>query len=247
MPVTNLNLAMWSGPRNISTAMMRAWENRQDCEVWDEPLYGYYLKATGIDHPGAEEVMRERGTDWQSVVRQCLEPAPNGSAIFYQKHITLHMLEQVDRDWMASVTNCFLIREPERVIASYAAVREQPTLDDIGFTQQQSLFDHVADLSGEAPLVIDSREFLLQPESMLRALCQHVQVEFDPAMLQWPAGERDSDGSWGKYWYQSVWNSTGFAAPSDRPLQLNKDQQQLADRARPYYEALYRYRLRPGY
>ncbi len=245
MSVRPVTLAMWSGPRNISTAMMRAWENRSDCEVWDEPLYGYYLQATGINHPGADEVIKERGTDWRSVVKQCLEPAPQGSPIFYQKHITLHMLDEVDRDWMASVTNCFLIREPERVIASYAAVREQPTLDDIGFQRQQELFDQVADLRGKSPLVIDSREFLLQPETMLRALCKLIKVEFDPAMLSWPAGPRDSDGSWGQFWYQSVWKSTGFSAPADRPLQLTREQQQLADLARPYYDSMYRHRLQP--
>ena len=244
MPVTPLRLAMWSGPRNISTAMMRSWGNRADCDVWDEPLYGYYLKATGIDHPGAAQVLEERDTDWRKVLQQCLSESPNGKPIFYQKHITLHMLPEIDRDWMAEVTNCFLIREPERVIASYAAVRERPTMDDIGFVQQKQLFDHVVSLTGKTPLVIDSREFLQQPEAMLRQLCQHLEIEFDPNMLAWSPGPRDSDGSWGKYWYRSLWQSTGFAAPSDQPVELNDNLQALAERARPYYEALYIHRMK---
>lgn len=226
--------------------MMRAWENRSDCEVWDEPLYGYYLKATGIDHPGAQQVMAERDTDWRRVIEQCLGDSPGRQRIFYQKHITLHMLPEIDRDWMAGVSNCFLIREPERVIASYAAVREQPTLDDIGFERQKELFDHLMSKTGRAPLVIDSREFLQQPETMLRSLCQHLDVEFDPNMLRWPAGARDSDGSWGQYWYQSVWKSTGFSAPAERPIQLSNEQQALAEKARPCYDALFSHRLRPG-
>ncbi len=245
MSVTALRLAMWSGPRNISTAMMRAWENRSDCEVWDEPLYGYYLKATGIDHPGAEQVLQVRDTDWHSVVKQCLGDGPTKKPIFYQKHITLHMLPEIDRDWMTSLRNCFLIREPERVIASYAAVREQPTMEDIGFVQQKELFDHIRSLTGEAPLVIDSREFLQQPEAFLRSLCHHLDIDFDPNMLAWPAGQRDSDGSWGKYWYRSVWQSTGFAAPNEQPLELSDKLRALAEQARPYYDDLYALRMSP--
>lgn len=246
MSVRPLRLAMWSGPRNISTAMMRAWENRSDCDVWDEPLYGYYLETTGIDHPGAAQIMRERDTRWQTVIEQCLGDSPNQQPIFYQKHITLHMLPEVDRKWMTRVSNCFLIREPERVIASYAAVREQPTLADIGFVQQKELFNYIRSATGEAPLVIDSREFLQQPDTLLRKLCSCLGIGFDPNMLSWPTGARDSDGSWGQYWYQSVWQSSGFASPAERPLQLSDDQWALAKQARPYYDELFEHRLRPG-
>ena len=239
----SLNIAMWSGPRNISTAMMRAWENRADCAVWDEPLYGHYLHKTGIPHPGANDVIANQGIDWQAIVQRCAGEAPDPKPIFYQKHMTLHLLPEMDRNWMSALTNCFLIREPERVIASYAAVRSEATLDDIGFMQQAELFNYVADMTGETPIVIDSREFLMQPEAVLRALCSRLGIEFDNNMLNWPKGKRDSDGVWAKYWYGSVWDSNGFATYQEKPLKLENKQQVIADQARPYYDAVYQHRL----
>ncbi|MDH5353222.1 MAG: HAD family hydrolase [Gammaproteobacteria bacterium] len=236
-------IAMWSGPRNISTAMMRAWENRADCDVWDEPLYGPYLHKTGIPHPGAEEVIADQGTDWACIVDQCAGDSPHQKPLFYQKHMTLHLLPEIDRGWLSSLINCFLIREPERVIASYTAVRGQATLDDIGFIQQAELFDYVAEKNGEIPIVIDSREFLLNPEAMLRKLCERLEIEFDQGMLSWPIGPRDSDGVWAKYWYDSVWNSTGFAPYSEKPLTPGNREQAIAEQARPYYDRLYQHRL----
>ncbi|MFZ9036821.1 MAG: HAD family hydrolase [Gammaproteobacteria bacterium] len=245
MSLTPLRIAMWSGPRNISTALMRAWENRDDCVVWDEPLYGYYLDATGIQHPGAAEVIADQGTDAEAIIAACTGEIPGGKAIFYQKHMTLHLLPELDRGWLTALVNCFLIREPEAVIASYAAVRSDLTLVDIGFVQQAELFEEVRSITGEIPLVIDSREFLLDPETMLRAICGRLGIEFSPQMLSWPAGPRDSDGVWARYWYESVWNSTGFAPYREKPCQLNPKDRAIASRARPYYEALYQHRLQP--
>ena len=245
MRVNPLRIAMWSGPRNISTAMMRAWENRDDCVVWDEPLYGYYLDASGVPHPGAAEIIADQGTDANAIIARCIGDVPGGKNIFYQKHMTLHLLPQLDRAWLASLVNCFLIREPEAVIASYAAVRSDATLDDIGFTQQAELFDYVRHISGETPLVIDSREFLLDPRAMLEAICAKLDIEFVPAMLSWPEGARDSDGVWAKHWYDSVWSSTGFAAYREKGYQLSAKDQKISLQARPYYEELYQYRLKP--
>jgi len=245
MSALPLRIAMWSGPRNISTALMRAWENRSDCVVWDEPLYGYYLDATGVPHPGAVEVIADQGTDAEAIIARCSGPIPQTKQIFYQKHMTLHLLPQLDRGWLSSLVNCFLIREPEAVIASYAAVRSEARLDDIGFVQQAELFEHVRDLGGEVPLVIDSHDFLLDPESMLRAICQRLGIEFQPQMLSWPTGPRDSDGVWAKYWYDSVWNSTGFAPYRQRTYDLCEKDRRIASQARPYFEKLYRYRLQP--
>ena len=236
---------MWSGPRNISTALMRAWENRADCVVWDEPLYGYYLHATGIDHPGAAEIIADQGTDAEAIIARCIGDIPQGKPIFYQKHMTLHLLPQLDRAWLGKLQNCFLIREPEAVIASYAAVRSKPTLDDIGFVQQAELFDEVCRISGQQPLVIDSREFLLEPRRMLQAICAHFDIEFSEDMLHWPPGPRASDGVWARYWYDSVWQSTGFARYRERTYQLDARQRKIAQQALPYYEKLYRLRLQP--
>lgn len=237
-------IAMWSGPRNISTAMMRAWENRSDCTVWDEPLYGYYLSKTDLPHPGADEIIAAQGTDWRSIVGRCAGSPPDQKQVFYQKHMTLHLLPEIDRQWLSSLTNCFLIREPEPVIASYSAVREAVTLEDIGFIQQAELFEYVTRISGEIPLVIDSKEFLLNPEPMLRSICIRLGLEFEASMMSWPTGPRESDGIWGKYWYESVWNSSGFSAYQEKPLVLGSRQQSIADQARPYYEKLFRHRLR---
>lgn len=243
--MTGLRVAMWSGPRNISTAMMRAWENRDDCVVWDEPLYGYYLDATGIQHPGAAEIIAAQGTDAKAIIARCCGEIPRGKSIFYQKHMTLHLLPELDRSWLKSLTNCFLIREPEAVIASYAAVRSDATLDDIGFVQQAELFAQVRGMTGDIPLVIDSREFLLNPENMLRAICARLGVEFAPQMLSWPSGARDSDGVWEKHWYESVRKSTGFAPYRERSYELCAKDREIASQARPYYEDLYQHRIRP--
>ncbi len=238
-----VRIAMWSGPRNISTAMMRAWGNRSDCTVWDEPLYGHYLFKTGIPHPGAKQIIAAQGSDWQSIIDRCAGNPPEQKQVFYQKHMTLHLLPEIDREWLSKLNNCFLIREPEPVIASYAAVREDVTLDDIGFVQQAELFDYVTQISGEIPLVIDSKEFLLDPEPMLRGICNRLHLEFEPSMLSWATGSRDSDGVWGKYWYDSVWNSNGFAPYREKPLALGESEHEIAQQARPYYEHLYEHRL----
>jgi len=246
MRLTPLRIAMWSGPRNISTALMRAWENRTDCVVWDEPLYGYYVNATGIDHPGAAETIADQGIDSSAIIARCIGDIPGGKPIFYQKHMTLHLLPQLSRDWLESLENCFLIREPEAVVASYAAVRADLTLADIGFVQQAELFDQVTSRCTRQPLIIDSREFLQNPRAMLEALCAHFDIEFDENMLHWPAGRRDSDGVWAPYWYDSVWRSTGFAAYQHRSYDLNQREREIARQALPYYEKLHDLRLQPA-
>lgn len=241
-----LRLAVWSGPRNISTAMMRAWENREDCEVLDEPFYAYYLKQTGLDHPAAQEVMASQSTDWRDVIAQCLASPPNGSPIFYQKQMTFHLLETVDRGWLSQLTHCFLIREPESVVASYARVREAPTLADLGFEQQLDLFEFIRDETGVCPLVIDSRSFLNAPRAHLNAWCTHLGISFCERMLSWPAGPRESDGVWAPYWYSAVWQSTGFAEPrDDQDVDLPQHLKILAGQARPFYDALYQHRFIP--
>lgn len=245
MRLTPLRLAMWSGPRNISTALMRAWENRDDCAVWDEPLYGYYLDETGIDHPGATQIIAEWGTDTETIISACTGEIPAGKSIYYQKHMTLHLLPQLRRDWLESLENCFLIREPEAVVASYAAVRADLTLDDIGFVQQAELYDQVESFSAQTPLVIDSAEFLQNPRAMLEAICACFDIEFSENMLSWPPGRRDSDGVWAPYWYDSVWQSTGFAPYQARSYDLGKRERDIARQALPYYEKLHSLRLQP--
>ena len=210
-------IAMWSGPRNLSTAMLRAWENRADTRVVDEPFYAHFLDATGLDHPMAAEVVAAGDTDWRRVAARLATPPARG--IFYQKHITTHWQPYFTLDWLDTIEHAFLIREPEPVVASYAIKRGAMTASDLGYAQQGALFDAIAERRGEAPPVIDSRRFLADPEGQLRTLCARLGVAFDRAMLAWPAGRRDSDGVWGEHWYDAVIRSTGFGPPQPAPYQ----------------------------
>jgi hypothetical protein len=238
-------IAMWSGPRNISTAMMRAWENRGDTAVWDEPLYAFYLHRTGIEHPGAAEVIADGDADWRRVVADLTGPIPGAKPIYFQKHMTHHMLDEVDRNWLALVHNCFLIRDPREVIASYARTRPEVTVADVGVLQQASLFATVEGLAGTTPLVLDSRDVLEEPRAMLTALCAVLDVPFSERMLSWPSGPRTSDGVWAKYWYDAVQASTGFSPYVSKAHTLPAALEPLAEECLPHYRRLYEQRLRP--
>ena len=236
---------MWSGPRNISTAMMRAWENRGDTVVWDEPLYAYYLRRTGIDHPGAAEVIAAGDTQWRRVVAALTGPVPDGKSIYFLKLMTHHMLDEVDRSWLAQARNCFLIRDPREVIASYARTRPAVTVSDVGVLQQVEIFEHAREVSGETPLIIDSRDVLENPRAMLTALCAELEIPFSERMLSWPAGARTSDGIWARYWYDAVNASTGFSPYVSKAHTLPALLEPLAEECEPYYRNLYEQRLRP--
>jgi hypothetical protein len=237
-------IAMWSGPRNISTAMMRSFEARGDCAVSDEPFYATYLHRTGIDHPMREEVIASQSLDPYEVATMLTGPVPGNAPIWYQKHMTLHMIDGVDRQWMAQVRNAFLIRDPAAVLASYAAKRTDVTLLDIGFVQQRELFDQEADRLGAPPPVVDSADILADPGRTLSLLCEALEIPYTPAMLQWPRGRRATDGVWAPAWYAAVENSTGFAAPAPKETPvLSAYHKSLVEQAQPHYEALAKYRL----
>jgi hypothetical protein len=238
-----LRIAMWSGPRNISTAMMRAWENRGDCAVSDEPLYAAYLAATGLDHPAREDVIAAGETDPVKVVSNLLGPVPDGKPIWYQKHMTHHLLPGLAREWIQSLTNILLIREPGEVVASYVKSRATVTPEDIGLPQQLRLFDELADRAGAPPPVIDAADFLRAPEAHLRVLCDRLRIDFSDRMLHWPPGPRDSDGIWAPHWYAAVWKSTGFEPWRPREVHLEGEPARVADACRPAYERLHRHRL----
>ena len=215
-----IRIAMWSGPRNISTAMMRAWYNRGDTFVCDEPLYAHYLATTGRDHPGAAEVIAAGETDASKVIDWLTGPVPGGKRVFYQKHMTHHLLPDMDRGWLRRVTNCFLIREPREVITSLVKHVPDATLPDTGFPQQAEIFDRVVGWTGGVPPVVDARDVLDQPREVLAKLCAAVGVEFTDRMLSWPPGLRATDGVWAKYWYKEVETTTSFRPykPKDEPV-----------------------------
>ena len=240
-----VRIAMWSGPRNISTAMMRSFENRGDTAVVDEPFYAAYLAATGANHPMRNEALASQATDWRDVVPDLLGPVPGGRRIFYQKHMTHHMLDHFGRDWMARCRNAFLIRAPAAVLRSYRARRDDVTLDDIGIRQQAELFDVVCSLQGTAPPVIEAADILAGPRPALSALCAALEIPFTAAMLHWPPGKRATDGVWAPIWYQSVERSTGFVAQAaTQPGEdLDEDMQRIAEAAQPYYLRMARHRM----
>jgi hypothetical protein len=229
---------MWSGPRTVSTALMRAWENRPDTVVVDEPLYAFYLDRTGLDHPGRDEVIASQPTDWRLVLARLTgAPLPAGAVISYAKHMTHHLLPEVDRAALAPFRHAHLIRDPRELLASYARVRTEPTLADLGLAQQAEIFEAFG-----GP-VVDSRDLLADPEGILRALCQALNVTFDPRMLAWPPGPRDTDGVWAPYWYDSVHSSTGFTPyrPPTDPLPVHLEP--LAETCMPYFSRLHAYRI----
>jgi len=239
----SIGIAMWSGPRNISTAMMRAWGNRDDTVVIDEPFYAFYLQATGIRHPGADEVIATGEPNWRKVVAHLIGPIPNGKRIFFQKQMTHHFLPEVDRDWLAAVTNCFLIRDPREVINSYIKKREDPALEDLGFLQQAEIFDVVRARTNAVPPVVDAKDVLQNPERTLRLFCEAIGVEFSKSMLSWPPGLRDTDGIWAKHWYGEVAKTTSFRPYRPTDYDVPERFSEIYERCRECYERLHPYRL----
>ncbi len=234
---------MWSGPRNISTAMMYAFGARNDCAIWDEPFYAAYLTATGLNHPMRREIIAAGEADAAKVINACLGPAPDNAPVFYQKHMTQHMIPALDRSWINACTNVFLIRDPARVIASYAAKRENPTLDDIGFRQQGELFDQVCQHMGAAPPVLDSHTIRANPEAALRKLCDAIGLPFQTAMLHWPKGGHKNDGIWANHWYGAVRGSTGFADVEGPLPDIPEALKAVLEQAQRHYEKLARHTL----
>jgi hypothetical protein len=239
-----VRVAMWSGPRNISTAMMRSWGNRDDCVVVDEPLYAHYLSVTRKPHPGIEEVIAAGETDWCRTVGQLTGPIPGGKRICYQKQMTHHLLPEMDREWMGKLTNCFLIRDPREVLASYAKIVETPALEDTGFPQQAEIFAWVCERTGRIPPVLDAADVLRDPRRMLGLLCDAVGINFQESMLCWPPGPRATDGVWAKHWYGEVEKSSGFRAYQPKRVELPERLRALCNECEPYYDLLYSIRIK---
>jgi hypothetical protein len=229
-----LRIAMWSGPRNISTAMMRSFGNRPDCTVVDEPFYGYYLKATGSDHPGSGEIIASMDCDWRSVARTMTEGAVP-TPVQYQKQLTHQMLPEVDPGFTDTLLNCFLVRDPSRMIVSYAKVRPDFALHELGLPQQLAIYRYVAARAPRAPLVVDAVEVLSDPRAGLGRICAHAGIPFMDAMLHWPPGRRETDGVWAPHWYAAVEASTGFEAPPVGEVEVPARYRGMLDEANGIY------------
>lgn len=237
-------VAMWSGPRNISTAMLRSWGNRPDTLVCDEPLYAHYLKETGIVHPGREEVIARHECDWRRVVAWLTGPLPAGKTVFYQKHMSHHLLPGIERGWLAQLENCFLIRAPGEMLTSLIKNLPNPTLADTGLPQQLELFTAERRRLGRTPPVLDARDVLEDPRGQLGALCAALELPFADAMLAWPPGRRDTDGVWAPHWYAAVEKSTGFEPYKPKHEPLPENLKPLLAECERLYQALYAHRLR---
>lgn len=239
-----LRLAVWSGPRNISTATMRSWGNRKDTIVIDEPFYAHYLAQTGIDHPGRDVVLAHQENDWEKVLSTLLGPIPNGKTVFYQKHMAHHLLANMHGEWMHQLQHTFLIRRPDAMLASLTKVTPNAELMDTGLPQQLKLFEAIKGMNQYQPVIIDSIDLLRNPEKMLQAWCSAVGLPFDSQMLHWPAGLRDTDGIWASFWYGSVEQSTGFQPYQEKHTQLPEHLHELYESCKTYYDALYAQRLK---
>jgi hypothetical protein len=238
-----LRIAMWSGPRNLSTAMMRSFGNRADTFVSDEPYYGAFLETTGADHPMREAIVAAMDCDWRSIARTLAGPVPGGKPVWYQKHMWHHIVGPVGYDDFGGFTHAFLIRDPATMIASYLRKREAAAFEDFGLDRQAEFFEREADRLGAAPPVVDAGDVLRDPDGTLSALCGRLGLAFDPAMLSWPPGRRETDGAWAPHWYQKVESSTGFGPPEEEPAALEGEAARVAEQCMPYYERLAAHRV----
>lgn len=240
-----LRIAMWSGPRNVSTALMRSFGNRSDTTVCDEPLYAHYLKVTGLPHPGAAEVIERHDSDWRRVATWLTGPVPEGKRVFYQKHMGHHLLPEIERGWLWELGHCFLIREPREMLVSLDAKLPDPRLEDTGLPQQVELFEEVRRRTGRTPPVVDARDLLADPRAMLALLCERLGLGFEGSMLRWPPGPRATDGVWAKHWYESVERSNGFAPPRSKAGTVPDRLRPLLARCAEPYGLLHVERLQP--
>jgi hypothetical protein len=235
---------MWSGPRNISTAMLRSWGSRGDTVVVDEPLYAHYLLRTGLDHPGRSEILATHENDWRVVVERLTGEIPEGRRYYYQKHMAHHLLPNIDREWIDRLTHGFLIRDPHEMLTSLIQVIPHPTLEDTGLPQQWELFSKLRRESGFAPVVLDARDVLADPAGMLRQLCERLEIPFQETMLSWQAGRRKTDGVWARHWYAAVEASTGFQPYRPKDTELPRELEPLLEECRTFYDRLYKARIR---
>ena len=234
---------MWSGPRNISTALMRSWESRSDTFVIDEPFYAHYLNVTNVDHPGRDEIIQNGETDQSVVSKGLISDIDDSCSIYFQKHMTHHMIPSVGREWMKDVVNCFLIRDPKDMILSYTKVNSNLSMHLLGLEDQYELFEYVTKINGRAPTVVDSKDILLDPRETLRLLCEKIGVVFSEEMLSWSKGVRDTDGIWAKYWYDNVINSTGFNTYTEKNEVIRDEYLQLYEDCLKIYEKLSKHKI----
>ena len=241
--MTSKFIAVWSGPRNVSTALMRSFENRSDCFVSDEPFYSYFLYKTGLKHPLSDEVIKSGLIDYNEIIKYITGPIPSFKNIWYQKHMAHHILEGVNLDWIKSMKNCLLIRHPSDVILSYSKKNEINNIQQLGYLQQVEIYKMLTKEIGISPIIIDAQDLLREPRKILIAVCENLRIEFDDKMLSWPPGVRKTDGIWGKHWYKQVEASTGFKPYTKTDRIIPPKYIKLNDECMQYYDFLYQNRI----
>lgn len=233
-----MHIAMWSGPRNISTAMLRSWGSRPDTFVTDEPLYANYLLATGLPHPAREATLATQENDWRKVVSWLTGPIPQGKSLWYQKHMAHHLLPAMEGEWLERLQHAFLIREPSAMLVSLTEFIPAPTLRDTGLAQQWQLFEWVRQRTGLIPPVIDGNDVLRDPKGTLTRLCDALGLVFDDAMLRWEPGLRETDGAWAEVWYDKVAKTTHFGEPREEVVTVPEQLQPLYQECLDIYRRL---------
>ena len=240
-------IGMWSGPRNISTALMRSFENRSDTAIIDEPFYAFFLNKTGIKHPIYKKVIETYDTSWDDVSNTLTGPIPNNKNIWYQKLMTHHWIENESLNWLKKIHNCFLIRNPKQVIPSYLKIHTDVTPELIGLPQQLHIFNYIMEKTNKIPVVISSEDILKNPKLMLERLCDLLNIPFSKQMLKWPEGPRESDGIWGEYWYENVVKTTSFSKPLHRDVKIPNRFLSLLDECMDYYKKMEHYKINNEY
>jgi len=236
-------IGMWSGPRNVSTALMRSFENRSDCFVSDEPFYSYFLYKTGLKHPLSDEIVKSGLIDYDKIIKYITGPIPSSKNIWYQKHMAHHILEGENLDWIKNMKNCLLIRHPNDVILSYSKKNEINSIQQLGYLQQIEIYKMLTKETGNSPVIIDAQDLLRKPKKMLIEICKKLEIKFDDKMLSWPSGARETDGVWGKHWYKQVKASTGFKPYIKRNRIIPLKYQILYDECMKYYDFLHQNRI----
>ena len=242
-PAGCLRLSVWSGPRNVSTALMYSFRQRPDTRVIDEPLYGHYLAVTDADHPASEEVTAAMDNDGERVVRRVMLGPCDKPIVFFKN--MAHHLVGLDRGFLQEITNVLLTRDPREMLPSLAEQLPSPTLRDTGLAEQVEILDAALD-GGNPPIVLDARELLLDPASVLRETCERLRIPFDGAMLRWPAGPKPEDGVWARHWYRNVHASTGFGEYRPKPEPFPEALEPLLRECLPLYEELRRHAITAG-
>ena len=233
-----MKIACWSGPRNISTALMRSWSSRSDSFVSDEPLYAYYLKAKQLKHPMYKEIIDHYPNQYEDVITSLNSEIPNGKQHWYQKHMAHHLIDLSNIDWIKNFENCILIRHPKDVINSYVKKNTLNHIDELGYPQQYKIMEYL-DSIGKKFIVIDSNILLDRPETILSQWCKSIDLEFDSSMLKWEMGNHAQDGIWWKHWYDNVITTTHFQKFSGNQHELDQKYQLIYDEALDYYNKLY--------